>query len=116
MLRVAQILIVEEALRVGGDHLVARLEHGGGEGLRHDVERLGCVAREHDVVPVGCADELGDAMARYLVAKKKSEPWTRGVGIPYASTFLNGRMWETEQAAPESAPPDDGGEVREEWR
>ena len=61
-------------------------------------------------------DEVIDAMARYLVVKKKSEPWTRGVGIPYASTFLNGRMWETEQAAPESAPPDDGGEVREEWR
>lgn len=61
-------------------------------------------------------DEVIDAMARYLVIKKKTEQWTRGVGIPYASTFLNGRMWETEQAAPESAPPDDGGEVREEWQ
>ena len=53
-------------LHDGDAHLVTRLEHGGGECLRHDVERLGRVAREHDVVPVGCADELGDAMARHL--------------------------------------------------
>ena len=53
-------------LHDGDAHLVARLEHGGGEGLRHDVERFGRVAREHDVVPVGRADELGDAVARHL--------------------------------------------------
>ena len=53
-------------LHDGDAHFIARLKHGGGEGLRNDVERLGCVAREHDVVPVGRADELGDAMACHL--------------------------------------------------
>lgn len=57
-----------------------------------------------------------DSMARYLQAKKDSEPWRRNIGIPYAATFLNQRMWETEKAEPEAATaPVDPEDVREEW-
>lgn len=57
-----------------------------------------------------------DCMARYLREKVNSDQWRRGVGIPYASTFLNGRMWETEKAEAQTAPPPlDPEDVREEW-
>lgn len=54
-------------------------------------------------------DHAIDDMARYLQKKKCSEPWNRGIGIPYASSFLNQRMWETEQAAEGTAAAVGGG-------
>lgn len=57
-----------------------------------------------------------DSMARYLREKVNSDQWRRGIGVPYASTFLNGRMWETEKAEAQTAPPPvDPEDVREEW-
>lgn len=39
-------------------------------------------------------DDLIDKMATALKRQKKSAEWLRGVGIPYASTWLNQRRWE----------------------
>ena len=33
----------------------------------------------------------------------KSEEWQRGIGIPYASTWLNNRRWEDEDKSRPSA-------------
>lgn len=32
---------------------------------------------------------------------KASEDWQRGVGIPYAATFLNGERWHDADSLPE---------------
>lgn len=40
------------------------------------------------------------AMATALQRQKASEQWQRGIGIPYASSWLNGRRWEDEFDAP----------------
>jgi hypothetical protein len=51
------------------------------------------------------SDELIDAMARALARQMQSTAWRDGVGIPYASTWLNNRRWEDEArnpAGPES--------------
>ena len=39
-------------------------------------------------------DALIDTIGRALQTLKASPAWRDGVGIPYASTFLNGRRWE----------------------
>ena len=44
------------------------------------------------------SDELIGTMAQALVQQMRSEAWQRGFGIPYASTWLNGRRWEDEAA------------------
>ena len=44
--------------------------------------------------------EVIDTMARALKRQVASEEWQRGVGIPYASTYLNQRRWEDEVKAP----------------
>lgn len=41
-------------------------------------------------------DGLIRTMGLALMAQMSSEDWQRGVGIPYASTWLNGRRWEDE--------------------
>nr|MCR5136652.1 hypothetical protein [Oscillospiraceae bacterium] len=40
-------------------------------------------------------------MATALQRQKQSELWSRGIGIPYASAWLNGRRWEDEWEPPE---------------
>lgn len=50
-------------------------------------------------------DALLDAMAAALVRQKKREDWKQGVGIPYASTWLNGRRWEDEERDNTSQDP-----------
>ena len=45
-------------------------------------------------------DALIATIGRALVRQKATEEWKRGVGIPYASTYLNQRRWEDEVAAP----------------
>lgn len=64
-------------------------------------------------------DELLTAMARALAKQLKSEEWQRGIGIPYASTWLNQRRWEDEPYSPPQARQDEAavytGEVYPEW-
>lgn len=66
-------------------------------------------------------DDTIDRMAAALRDQKKSKLWKRKVGIPYASTWLNGRMWEEEHADeldedPDEDEPDDEPERRlESW-
>lgn len=38
-----------------------------------------------------------DQIARALQRQKQSPDWQRGIGIPYAATYLNQRRWEDEQ-------------------
>ena len=45
-------------------------------------------------------DDLIDAMAQALVAAKATESWQAGIGIPYASTWINQRRWEDELRVP----------------
>lgn len=42
------------------------------------------------------SDEIIDQMAVALKKQKQSEDWMNGIGIPYASTWINGRRWEDE--------------------
>lgn len=51
-------------------------------------------------------DSLIDTMAAALVRQKKRGDWKQGVGIPYASTWLNGRRWEDEERGPDTAQPE----------
>ena len=54
--------------------------------------------------------EVIDTMARALKRQVASEEWQRGVGIPYASTYLNQRRWEDEVKLPaKAALPSDAG-------
>lgn len=39
------------------------------------------------------SDALIDVIAIALKRQKESEQWKRGIGIPYASTYLNGQRW-----------------------
>lgn len=50
------------------------------------------------------SDELLDAMARGLRSALQSRQWQEGIGIPYASTWLNQRRWEDEER---SVPSDE---------
>lgn len=47
-------------------------------------------------------DALLQTMALAFQRQMASPMWQRGVGIPYASTWLNGRRWEDEPRAAES--------------
>lgn len=52
------------------------------------------------------SDELIDIMGRALVRQVSSEAWKKGIGIPYASTWLNNARWED---VPLQAPPSEAG-------
>ena len=54
-------------------------------------------------------DELLIAMGRALLSQMASREWSEGVGIPYASTWLNQRRWTDTSKAPQAAAPLDGG-------
>lgn len=54
-------------------------------------------------------DALIDDIARALKRQMASEEWQRGVGIPYAATYLNQRRWEDEPHAPAAQPAEGGG-------
>lgn len=45
-------------------------------------------------------DETIGAIGKALVATMQTEQWGRGIGIAYASTYLNGRYWEDVDLAP----------------
>ena len=64
--RAARLLPGDEVrvvLHDGDAYLVAGLQHGGGERLRHEVQRLAGVAAEHDLARIGGADEARDVGA-----------------------------------------------------
>ena len=48
------------------------------------------------------SDETIDLMAKALKRQKQTEDWKNGIGIPYASTWLNQARWTDEQRAPVS--------------
>lgn len=56
-----------------------------------------------------------DRMAAALRDQKKSKLWKRKVGIPYASSWLNGRMWEEEHIVEPEDDPDVEEEDLPEW-
>lgn len=56
-------------------------------------------------------DDLIAAIGRALRMLKASEDWQRGVGIPYAATFLNGERWHDADSLPEVHASSGGEEV-----
>lgn len=52
------------------------------------------------------SDELIAEMARALRRQIESESWRAGVGIPYASTWLNNQRWTDRTNAPAVEPSD----------
>lgn len=58
------------------------------------------------------SEELVDTIARALVKLKCTEEWKRGIGIPYAATFLNGERWKDADeldTADDESESDSGG-------
>ena len=65
------------------------------------------------------SDELIDTIAKALLRQLRTDEWSRGIGVPHLSSYLNGRLWldaeEIDEApATVTGISDDGGE-REEW-
>ncbi len=50
------------------------------------------------------SDDLIAIIARALERAKQSEEWQRGIGIPYASTWLNQERWTDEAPSPKLQP------------
>lgn len=59
------------------------------------------------------SDELLAVIARALTRQMATEEWQRGIGIPYASTYLNNERWTDEigPAGPKPESPPPGGDV-----
>ena len=53
-------------------------------------------------------DALIRTMAHALTRQVESEDWRRGVGIPYAATWLNNRRWEDAPLLPKGGGEPDG--------
>lgn len=49
------------------------------------------------------SDELLNEMSAALAKQMEGADWKRGIGVPYPSTWLNGRRWEDEPDEPEEA-------------
>lgn len=47
------------------------------------------------------SDELLNEMSAALAKQMEGADWKRGIGVPYPSTWLNGRRWEDEPDEPE---------------
>lgn len=62
-------------------------------------------------------DKTIGLMSEALQRDKSSEMWKKGIGIPYASTWLNGRYWEDEPVENTAKCPEipDSQEVYEQW-
>ena len=60
------------------------------------------------------SDELIALIGRSLKRQKASEDWQRGIGIPYASSYLNGERWTDTGLGPMDAEPPHE-EVLHEW-
>ena len=57
-------------------------------------------------------DALLAEIARALQRQKASEMWMAGIGIPYASTYLNQRRWEDEARGTPAAGASPGGAAK----
>ena len=55
------------------------------------------------------SDQLIDLMAKALKRQKTEDDWSRGIGIPYASTYLRQQRWtdEPEEDEPEEDEPEE---------
>ena len=60
-------------------------------------------------------DDLIRTMGQTLMAQIKGAQWQRGIGIPYASTWLNNRRWE-DDPLPAGQDAEDDGPLRVEDR
>lgn len=63
-------------------------------------------------------DDLIATIGRALQRQVASEMWQSGVGVPYASTYLNGRRWEDAPDGadrPRGRPPERQEEAFGEW-
>ena len=63
-------------------------------------------------------EETMTAMAAGLKKQLASEMWQRGIGIPYAATWLNQRRWEDEErgvSCPRYSPAEEEQEAMQEW-
>ena len=49
------------------------------------------------------SDELLNEMSAALAKQMEGADWKRGIGVPYPSTWLNGRRWEDEPDEPEES-------------
>ncbi len=61
------------------------------------------------------SDELIGRMGLALAAQKQTAAWLEGVGIPYASTWLNNRRWEDEVKPTLTSKSTTGRGETEEW-
>lgn len=55
------------------------------------------------------SDELLNEMSAALAKQMESADWKRGIGVPYPSTWLNGRRWEDDSEGDGEATPEDTG-------
>lgn len=61
------------------------------------------------------SDELLNEMSAALAKQMESTDWKRGIGVPYPSTWLNGRRWEDDfEGDSEDTPEDTGGWAEDE--
>ena len=60
-------------------------------------------------------DDLIAKIGRALQKQIQSPDWQAGIGIPYASTWLNNARWEDEPKTADRNRPDDGQPVKEGW-
>lgn len=60
------------------------------------------------------SDELIGLMAVSLTRQMATEEWKRGIGIPYASTWLNQRRWEDAPKTPAATTKTDGSWAEDE--
>ena len=55
------------------------------------------------------SDELLNEMSAALAKQMESADWKRGIGVPYPSTWLNGRRWEDDSEGDGEDTPEDAG-------
>lgn len=61
------------------------------------------------------SDDLINQMAKALKKQTQTDEWKRGIGIPYASTWLNKRKWEDEVKEQPTEPLPDARGGLEAW-
>lgn len=83
-------------------HFYPALPDGNGHARRPKKDRA--VAAWDRLKP---DDETIRRMGLALIRQKESQQWKDGIGIPYASTWLNSRAWEEEYEDADAEPQDD---------
>lgn len=65
------------------------------------------------------SDELIDTIAKALMRQLRTDEWSRGIGVPHLSSYLNGRLWldaeEIDEAEPAAMFETDDVEVLPLW-